>query len=172
MVIGQTVSVQFLYGFCMVSVTTYQGFSKAVLVAGSRWLALVGAGWLAGWLPRSDAGADSLALARSRWLAGLLARWLAGSLALARWRCLAGWRWQALALACAGRWWLARWLARWFARSLAGAGWRWLALAGSLARSLARSLLFEHGRQWLAWFLPAVPPIVCGLCVHYLSAFS
>ena len=33
MVIGQTVSVQFLYGFCMVSVTTYQGFSKAVLAA-------------------------------------------------------------------------------------------------------------------------------------------
>ena len=74
-VIGQTVSVRFLYGFCTVSVR-FLLYLPGVLKSRARgWLAL------AGWLFRSDAGADTLALAH--WLAGV------GPLALSRWLALA-----------------------------------------------------------------------------------
>ena len=73
-VIGQTVSVRFLYGFCTVSVR-FLLYLPGVLKSRARgWLAL------AGWLPRSGTGADSLAV---RWLAGV------GPLALSRWLALA-----------------------------------------------------------------------------------
>ena len=68
-----TVSVRFLYGFCTVSVVLTRGSQKPC----SR---------LAGWLPRSDAGDDSLALAH--WLAGV------GPVALSRWLALAGAGWR------------------------------------------------------------------------------